>query len=63
MNEKTFIEEIKKIGINPTQGQLEQLEKYYELLIEWNEKINLTAITEKVFVLLKSTILFKVKLS
>ena len=27
--------------------QLKQLEKYYELLIEWNEKINLTAIKEK----------------
>ena len=53
MNEKTFIEEIKKIGINPTQEQLEQLEKYYELLIEWNEKINLTAITEKKSVYLK----------
>lgn len=26
--------------------QLTQLEKYFELLVEWNEKINLTAITD-----------------
>lgn len=29
-----------------TDIQLEQLEKYYELLVEWNQKMNLTAITE-----------------
>lgn len=34
-----------KITLNNT--QLEQLEKYYQLLIEWNEKINLTAITDE----------------
>ncbi len=27
--------------------KIEKLQKYYELLVEWNEKINLTAITEK----------------
>jgi 16S rRNA (guanine527-N7)-methyltransferase len=27
--------------------QISQFNRYYELLIEWNEKINLTAITEK----------------
>ena len=33
-------------GILLTDYQVEQFEKYYELLIEWNDKINLTAITE-----------------
>ena len=32
--------------IEITDHQEEQLQRYYELLIEWNEKINLTAITE-----------------
>ena len=34
-------------------NQLNQLEKYYELLVEWNQKINLTAIIEKEQVYLK----------
>lgn len=33
-------------GIEISDRQEEQFKQYYELLIEWNEKINLTAITE-----------------
>lgn len=33
-----------------TDKQIKQFETYYELLIEWNEKINLTAITDKTLV-------------
>lgn len=33
-----------KIKLNDV--QLNQLERYFELLVEWNEKINLTAITD-----------------
>lgn len=33
-------------GIILSDEQMEQLYKYYELLIEWNEKVNLTSITE-----------------
>ncbi len=36
----------KEIGINLTDLQAEQFEKYYNLLIEWNKSINLTRITE-----------------
>ena len=53
MNKEEFIIEIKKLGIDVTEDKLEKLERYYELLIEWNEKINLTAITEKEEVYLK----------
>lgn len=53
MNNLEFLEELKKINIIPTEKQLAQLEEYYKLLIEWNEKINLTAITEKEQVYLK----------
>ncbi len=35
----------KQYGISLTARQLEQFKIYYELLIEWNKKINLTAIT------------------
>jgi len=53
MTENSFIEELKLIGINIDTEQLKKLNKYYELLIEWNKKINLTAITEKNQVYLK----------
>lgn len=53
MTENEFVDSLGSIGINLTEGQLKQLNIYYELLIEWNEKINLTAITEKEQVYLK----------
>lgn len=48
-----FIEELKKINIDINNEQLIQLEKYYELLIEYNKVMNLTGITEKEQVYLK----------
>lgn len=53
MTEQVFIEQIKRLGITPTEEQLQKLEKFYQLLIEWNQKINLTRITEKEDVYLK----------
>ena len=53
MTEQKFIEEIKKLGITPTKNNLQKLEKFYQLLIEWNKKINLTRITNKEEVYLK----------
>ena len=53
MTEKELIEELKKINISLNDIQLNQLNRYYEMLVEWNEKINLTAITKKEEVYLK----------
>ena len=53
MNQDNFILELKKLNINITEKQLCQLEKYYELLIEWNKVMNLTGITVKEEVYLK----------
>ena len=53
MNQNKFIEELKKLSIDISNKQLLQLEKYYQLLIVWNERINLTGIVEKESVYLK----------
>src|SRR5699024_8306560 len=53
MNEQTFINLLKDLGITLTDQQLKQFETYFEMLVEWNEKINLTAVTEKEEVYLK----------
>ena len=53
MNIDEFKLEVSKLGINVTSLEFDKLEKYYDLLVEWNEKINLTAITLKKDVYLK----------
>ena len=53
MNIEQFQSELKKIDIDLSERQLAQFESYYNILVEWNEKINLTAITEKEEVYLK----------
>lgn len=53
MKINNFIEELEKLGIKLTKNQLEQLEEFYNLLIDYNEKVNLTRITEKEDVYLK----------
>ena len=47
MNRETLKKELQKIGIQLTENQEKQLEKYYELLIQTNNYTNLTRITEK----------------
>ncbi len=44
---------LKKIDIELSKKQIEQFYTYMNLLLEWNEKINLTAITEPEEVILK----------
>ena len=53
MNEKQFIEALAAKGIELSDVQVAQFKKYFELLVEWNEKMNLTAITDLEGVYLK----------
>src|SRR5690625_4742868 len=53
MDEKMFVTVLREKGIQLTDKQLKQFDLYYDLLIDWNKKVNLTAITEKKEVYLK----------
>lgn len=44
---KEFITLLESLDINLTERQYNQFQKYHKMLVEWNEKINLTAITEE----------------
>ena len=46
MNKEIFISELKKLNIHITKEQLDNLNTYYNLLIEENNKYNLTSITD-----------------
>ena len=48
-----MIELSKKIDISLTETQIKKFFEYMQLLLEWNEKINLTAITEVDDIILK----------
>lgn len=41
-----MLEDLKSFNVELSDKQLEQFDKYYELLIRWNEVMNLTAITD-----------------
>ena len=53
MNQNKFVEELNLLGINVTKDKLDKLEKYYNLLIEYNKVMNLTGITDHDEVYLK----------
>jgi len=53
MTEQEFINYVNELNIELDEDKLSKLERYYELLVEWNEKMNLTGITEKSQVYLK----------
>ena len=46
-------QEADKVGIDLTDEMLQKFEKYKDLLIEWNQKMNLTSITEDYEVIMK----------
>ncbi|WP_026691788.1 16S rRNA (guanine(527)-N(7))-methyltransferase RsmG [Alteribacter aurantiacus] len=48
-----FQQELEKRGITLDDTQRSQFERYFETLVDWNERMNLTAITEKEDVYLK----------
>ena len=41
-----FLKDIKNLGLALSERQAEQLIRYYEMLVKWNQVMNLTAITE-----------------
>ena len=45
-NFKPLVEELKKLSVNLSEKQIKQFQIYYEMLIEKNKVMNLTAITE-----------------
>ncbi len=47
MGYNKFIEELNKIGITINEEQMLKLEQYFNILVEENEKYNLTALTSK----------------
>lgn len=53
MTENKFYEYLELLGISISEMQKKQFQMYYGLLIEWNKKINLTAITDKEQIYLK----------
>ena len=46
MNKEDFEKELLKLGIALDEEKIRKLDRFYHLLIEWNEKINLTTITD-----------------
>jgi len=53
LTQEEFIFELKELGIELTEQQKKQLKKYYEMLVEYNQHMNLTGITEESDVYLK----------
>lgn len=53
MTEQQFIDALEAQGIGLTPHQISQFRTYFEMLVEWNEKINLTAVTGEEEVYLK----------
>ncbi|MCZ0702220.1 16S rRNA (guanine527-N7)-methyltransferase [Natronobacillus azotifigens] len=53
MDAQLFVEKLSEKGISLSEQQVEQFSIYFQTLVEWNDKINLTAITDKPEVYLK----------
>ena len=46
MNLNQFIEKVRELGVELSETQINQFNRFYELLIEYNKVMNLTGITE-----------------
>lgn len=52
-NREVLINGLKELGIDASQDMLEKLIAFNKIMLEWNEKVNLTAITEEREVFIK----------
>lgn len=52
-NDQVFVEGLHLLGLEPSEAQLEQFLRYRQELVDWNTRINLTAITDPEEVLMK----------
>ena len=41
-----LVEGARQLAVSLTEHQLEQFQTYYEQLVDWNRRVNLTAITD-----------------
>ncbi|MGI6192654.1 MAG: 16S rRNA (guanine(527)-N(7))-methyltransferase RsmG [Christensenellales bacterium] len=46
MNDAVLLAALSEVGFTPTSEQAEQFKTYHALLTEWNERVNLTAVTD-----------------
>lgn len=53
MTLEEFIQALAQVGIQLSQQQIDQFDRYYQRLIDENQKVNLTAITDREEVYLK----------
>ncbi|GAA0502102.1 16S rRNA (guanine(527)-N(7))-methyltransferase RsmG [Salinibacillus aidingensis] len=53
MDKQTFQQSLNERGIELNQKQLKQFDQYYQMLVGWNNKMNLTSITDEEGVYLK----------
>lgn len=53
MDRSTFLDILNKVEVSLNDNQCDQFDEYYKILVEWNEFMNLTGITEYDEVLLK----------
>ena len=44
---RVFKDQLIRVGFTPTEQQLAQFHRYYELLVAANQHVNLTAITDE----------------
>ena len=52
-NRKVLIDGLKELGIDASEVKLEKLIEFKKIMLDWNEKVNLTAITEEKEVFIK----------
>ena len=46
-NRKILIDGLTELGIEPANKKVDKLIAFKEIMLEWNEKVNLTSITEE----------------